>query len=96
MVSKGWREDFFNNVGNFLVGVEFEVDVPKFSIIYTALTKTGEEIYSLIQDKEDSFDSLVDFMGFLEVPYKHKKLIGEYIDKNAEPPKANLRCIDSW
>lgn len=87
---------FFNNAGNCLVGVEFEVDVPKFSIMYTALTKTGEEIYSLIQDKEDSFDSLVDFMGFLEVPHKHKKLIGEYIDQNAQPPKAKLRCIDSW
>lgn len=86
----------FDNSGKFFVGVEFEENVPNFSISYTSLTKTGEEIFSLIQDKDDSVSSLISFMKCLDVPHKHKKFKGEYTSKSAGSSRGSVTYIDNW
>lgn len=87
---------FSTNEGRFLAGIEFEEDVKKFSISYTSLTKTGEDIFSLIQNKDNSMGTLIDFMKTLEVNHKHKKFKGEFLTENKANSRAQLNYIENW
>lgn len=86
----------FDNSDRFLVGVEFEEEAPSFSINYTSLTKTGQDIFSLIQDKDGSIKNLIDFMECINIPHKHKKFKGEYTYKAVGDNRASLTYIENW
>ncbi|MCB8887670.1 DUF2806 domain-containing protein [Vreelandella malpeensis] len=87
---------FFNNKGRVLTGIEFDEDVERFSISYTALTKIGNDIFSLIQNKETDYKHLLDFMRTFEINNKHKKIKAKLIEEFGVSDQANIIYIENW
>tara|TARA_R110002012_G_scaffold78695_7_gene200486 strand:+ start:366 stop:1355 length:990 start_codon:yes stop_codon:yes gene_type:complete len=71
-----------NNNGVDVVGIEFEEDVKRFSIPYTDLTKIGEDIFALIQYKNESYENLINFAKKITINNKYKLFKGRFVDSS--------------